>query len=232
MLNQYDKLAKFYDQIMGDNVAITNEIKNIISERKLDPKEIIDLACGTGTTLSVFPNYINKMGIDNSKKMIEEARSKVPNGHFIIQDIREIKINKKFDISLCVFDSMNHILEFSDWIKVFENASNVTKDGGVFIFDINTLETLELKSKNTAFIKKIGNNYISMKVNKGGKLFTWEIIIFQKKLFNYKLHKIFIDETSFEINLIKNTLHNYFSEIEIRKNSDTSLERVFLICKK
>ena len=70
--------------------------------------------------------------------MIQRAKENVPNGHFIIQDMANFKIGKGFQLILCIFDSINHLKDYSQWISTFKSVSDHLKDNGYFIFDINT----------------------------------------------------------------------------------------------
>jgi len=93
-------------------------------------EKILDLGCGTGDLarkLSAFGAEL--IGVDNSAKMIEQARSKYPTIEFLVQDATELAFQHEFD---AVFS--NAALH---WIKkpkpALTSIYNSLKKGGRFV---------------------------------------------------------------------------------------------------
>ena len=82
-------------------------------------------------------------GLDASSRMLSIARHKVPDAKLFRQNMVDFKIDARFDVICCVFDSINHVRNFSEWKRVFARARQHLSPGGVFIFDINTQRKLE-----------------------------------------------------------------------------------------
>jgi len=237
MLKTYDQFAKFYDEVMGNEKTITSELNFILETHKPEFYSLLDLACGTGTILKNISEKFGSeknTGVDISEKMILTAKKKIPKANFYQQNIVNFKIKEKFDVITCLFDSINHIIKLSDWEKIFSNTKKHLNEGGVFIFDINTIEQLEKKIIEPTWVKKFNDNFMLMKVKKDNKIYNWEIKIFEKLKSNYKLHSITIPEVSFEINEITKILKKHFSEIKIHKSlsANGKSERVYFICNK
>jgi SAM-dependent methyltransferase len=75
--------------------------------------------------------------------MIHVARRKFPRGRFITGDAAAIRLNRKFDLVLLLFDSANHMNSLSHLLRVFRNARRHLKPGGHFVFDFLTDRGLE-----------------------------------------------------------------------------------------
>ena len=56
--------------------------------------------------------------------------------------MRELSLNHKFDVITCVLDSTNYLIEDGDLEKYFTGVYEHLKDGGLFIFDINSFYKL------------------------------------------------------------------------------------------
>ncbi len=53
-------------------------------------------------------------------------------------DMTLLPIKNKFDAVLCLYDSLNYLKDIADFKKAVDEASRITKDGGLFIFDVCT----------------------------------------------------------------------------------------------
>ena len=93
-------------------------------------EKILDLGCGTGDLAKQLSDYGSEItGVDQSEKMIEQARSKYPTIKFIVQDATKLAFHHEFD---AVFS--NAALH---WIKqpkqVLSCIYNSLKIGGRFV---------------------------------------------------------------------------------------------------
>jgi len=85
----YDQIASTYSNAWFGHPSI--ELLDPFIERIGQRKLILDAACGPGRDTCYFMNQeITAIGIDMSKGMIIEARSRVPNGKFVQMDIRHL----------------------------------------------------------------------------------------------------------------------------------------------
>jgi len=141
LINVYGGFSKYYD-LLGWNLFARLSAERLRSFFKLrgeKPKNILDLGCGTGELEKLLKRTgIEFTGVDASAGMLREARKKCPGVKFVKADAAEVRLEKKFDMVLFLFDSANHILSLSHLKSVFKNVRRHLKNGGDFIFDINT----------------------------------------------------------------------------------------------
>jgi SAM-dependent methyltransferase len=108
------------------------------------PHAILDLACGTGTVsrLLAARGYA-LMGVDLSEGMLEVARRRAAEAGlplpFHRQDAAAFDLGAaRFDAVVCLFDSLNYILEPERVRSAFARVFAHLRPGGTFIFDVNT----------------------------------------------------------------------------------------------
>lgn len=169
--------------------------------------------------------------------MLQVAREKIPNAKLYHQNMVDFEIDEKFDVILCVFDSINHLLDFENWKKVFIDAKNHLNPGGLFIFDMNTQEKLIRTIEESPWVKPFDENIMIMDVTDAGKeISNWNIKVFEKKDEKmYELHEENICEISFPIEDVENELKKTYSEVivrdKFRKSPRAYLQSVYFICK-
>jgi len=83
---------------------------------------VLELGCGTGSMLEHLQDSYQVSGLDTSSRMLSIARKKVSRAGLFRQNMVDFKINERFDVIFCVFDSINHVRRFSDWKKVFASS--------------------------------------------------------------------------------------------------------------
>lgn len=153
--DSYDSL--YYDKNYPKEV---DYLLKVFSRYGLKGKKILDLGCGTGTHAIILAKRgYNVVGIDRSSEMIKHAREKakkdnVKNVKFISADIRNIKLDYKFDAVISMFAVMGYMNESEDLVKVFRTAKKLLNKKGLFLFDIwNGFAVLEDRPKYK--IKKV-----------------------------------------------------------------------------
>ncbi len=141
MTNVYGDFSKYYD-LLGWNLFArisADRLKSFFKLRGETPGKVLDLACGTGELEKLLRGTgIEFTGVDASPGMLKEARKKCIGVKFIRADAADVRLEKKFDMVLFLFDSANHILTLAHLKRIFKNARRHLKKGGHFIFDINT----------------------------------------------------------------------------------------------
>ncbi len=141
----YQGLAPIYDFVMRhvDYQGWVDYLEQIVSRLKPPGRRTLELACGTGNlTLELARRGYKVVGTDISEPMLEVARQKanltdVPLS-FRQMDMRHIDIAGHFDIVLCLYDSINYLMEKQDIEKTFRDVHSVLSPGGIFVFDICT----------------------------------------------------------------------------------------------
>jgi predicted TPR repeat methyltransferase len=237
-MNDYDIFSKFYDTAMGERTTVIELLQKAIRENNPRAKSILELGCGTGAILKHFANGRNVYGLDLSKGMLAVAQKEIPQAKLYQANMVDFRLDKKFDVIYSVFDSINHVLNFNDWEKIFANAHKHLSDGGIFIFDINTQSKLKEICLYPPELHKLGNDYFILKVRDTGKnIVNWNVKFFvHGKANHYRLLEENIREISFPPNQVKAALLNTFRSVTIvdteRKRPSKLSERLYFICMK
>ena len=174
---EFSKNAKNYSRY---NIVQKKVAKKLISKIKNNPKNILDLGCGTGELYKLIDWNIEKFtAVDISEKMCtihpKNNRIKVINADYEDEILyRRILKNENFDLII----SSSSLQWCRDIEKVVKNISNFSKKCAVSIFcdgtfktiyDISALKTFLPNSKK---VIKIFQKYFDIKY----------------EIENYKLH--------------------------------------------
>ena len=133
---------------------------------------ILDLGCGTGKhDFLLSEKGYQITGIDISNEMIEIAEStNKPNIEFVLGDVRNIDLNKKFDAVISLFHVASYQTENIDFIKYLETAFAHLITGGVFVFDF-LYGPAVITDKPTVRKKEFENEFLKISRISNPKLF-------------------------------------------------------------
>ena len=147
MSESYGAFASVYD-LLTEDVEYAQRGEYFISLiEKFGGKRdgvLLDLACGTGSLSEIFAQKgFRVTGADISPDMLAVAENKrVRSGsniRYICQDMCELELGQPADVTVCALDSLNHLEGIEEVRTVFEKVYEYTSQGGLFIFDMNTL---------------------------------------------------------------------------------------------
>lgn len=86
-------------------------------------------------------------GTDLSRPMLHEARKKAKEAGlkipFHCQDVAKLRMRRKFDLAISLYDSLNYVLEDEALLGAFKSIRRALKPGGLFFFDLNTLYSFQ-----------------------------------------------------------------------------------------
>ncbi|MBQ6811125.1 MAG: class I SAM-dependent methyltransferase, partial [Firmicutes bacterium] len=110
-----------------------------------EPKTVLDLACGTGsTTLPLAARGVKATGLDLAPAMIKIAEEKAGEAgldvDFVIQNMLELDFPEPFDMIVSFQDGINYLTGEGDFEKLAAAVGSNLKDGGVFLFDLNRVD--------------------------------------------------------------------------------------------
>jgi SAM-dependent methyltransferase len=149
--------------------------------------------------------------------MLKIAAQKLPGVRLVEADMTKIRLGERFDVVLCVYDSINHLLRFAEWKAVFDRAREHLSDGGIFVFDINTERKLAtFASVDRPLSQWFGDgNLILVDVAPRGRgVVAWEIRVFEHRGDSrYRLHAEDIPEISFPAERVRAALKERFSRV-------------------
>lgn len=234
----YDIFGKFYDAILGDGAAPTKRLREFIRRANPKAKSVLELGCGTGSVLKHLAKDYDVSGVDRSKTMLAIAKKKVPQARLSRQDMVRFRLPQRFDVVCCVFDSINHVLNFDDWKRLFANVDRHLSHKGVFIFDINTQTVLNRHIAERPWVHQFGNNLLIMTVTATrNHASNWNIKVFERtKGDRYQLHEENIKEASFPLRTVVKALRAHFRHVAVidpaRSRPSSKSERLFFICKR
>lgn len=105
---------------------------------------LLDLACGTGSlSVEMAKLGYDVIGVDGSYDMLAFAREKAAEEGldvlFLCQMMQNLDLFGTIDGAVCCLDSLNHVTKSADVRKIFQKVSLFLNDGGVFVFDANTI---------------------------------------------------------------------------------------------
>ena len=126
---------------------------------------VLELGCGTGTILAGLGSFESLAGIDRSPEMLAVARAKVPHARLLEGDISDFDLGERFDVVICVFDTLNHLPRFELWEALFACTRAHLRAGGLFIFDINTVMKLHGLAAYPPFFLEAGTVTVAMNVD-------------------------------------------------------------------
>lgn len=233
----YDIFAKFYDAVMGDRAEPAQYLAKLIREAKPNAQNVLELGCGTGAMLKHLQRHYEVAGLDTSGRMLSIAHRKVPRAKLFRQDMVDFRIDGRFDVVCCVFDSINHVTRFSDWKKVFSNVRRHLCPSGCFIFDINTQTKLERLIAGPPWVHRFGKNLLMIDVSAlPNHASNWNIKVFEHRKGNlYALHEEDIVEVTFSVSNIVSALKAHFADVRAidpdRNRPSLQSERLFFVAK-
>ena len=138
-------VAPLYDTIMRDVPYRhwVRYLRKILNVRGIAPTSVLDLACGTGSVSCILAeDDLDVVGVDLSPAMIEVARTKAAKKklriQFEVQDAAQLSLNRRFDLCISFFDSLNYITEPASLADAFEGIFRHLNPNGLLVFDVNT----------------------------------------------------------------------------------------------
>jgi SAM-dependent methyltransferase len=234
----YEIFGRFYDEVMGDRADHAAYLRSLIERHHPEARTVLELACGTGSILRQLAPTYEVTGVDLSPRMLAAAKRKVPEARFALADMRTVRLAARFDVVLCVYDSINHLRTFRDWETVFARARDHLEPRGVFVFDINTQRALaELVARPPAVIRFGEGHVLVIDVRRGARgSALWNLSVFEHRSGSgYRLHEEEIEETSFPVDRIRAALSRRFRRVSIldaeRARPTSRSERLHFVCR-
>jgi SAM-dependent methyltransferase len=234
----YHAFARFYDAVQGDRAEQGAFVRGLIERHHPSARTILELACGTGSILKQLQPDYELSGLDRSAAMLEVAQEKVPGVRLIEGDMTRFDLHERFDVVLCVYDSINHLLDFAEWQQVFACVHEHLSDGGIFVFDINTERRLASLVDRPPRVHWFGGTHLLlMDVRDDAVGVVWEIRIFENQGGDrYLLHTEDIPEVSFPRTEIEDRLRERFRRVsahdQLRKRPTAASERIHFVATK
>ena len=96
--------------------------------------KILDLGCGMGEPIAKYflAQGCEVTGIDGSSNLIDMAKRRLPQGRFLVADMREVSLGQTFDLVIA-WNSFFH-LNKEDQCKMFPIFAKHLSIGGILLF--------------------------------------------------------------------------------------------------
>ena len=138
-VDNYAMLARYYDELLQDEEALSLWLEHI-EDRPFH--SVLELASGSGVMAKILKNKgYDVIASDLSKEMMEASRSNY-DGEYLLLNMCDYSLDRRFDLVLCICDSINY-LEEDELDAFFRCAYDHLNDGGRLIFDMHHQMRLE-----------------------------------------------------------------------------------------
>ena len=212
----YAKFAAFYDEIMGDRTDEIEQLRDYVTRYMPTASSLLELGCGTGALLTGLAGDLSVTGIDQSPEMLAIAAKTVPNATLVSGDITKFSLGTRFDVVICMFDTLNHVADFEGWLEVFDRAHEHLVEGGLFVFDVNTVGRLRALGRQHPYVQEFGPHTLIMNITPAaGAVVLWEVKIFEHLAEDlFKLHHEKIFQLGVPLDVIRSALTRNFDLLD------------------
>lgn len=163
-MSGYTDFARFYDRFTSnvDYAARARYFDALIQKYNSGAALLLDLACGTGSLSFELEKFgYDIAAVDNSYEMLSVAaqkRGELESGVlFLCQEMSELDLYGTIDAAVCALDSVNHITDKEELLRVLKKVSLFSNKGAVFAFDVNTVYKHQKVLANNSFVFENGD---------------------------------------------------------------------------
>ncbi|MFI1202623.1 class I SAM-dependent methyltransferase [Streptomyces sp. BHT-5-2] len=161
-LTAYETVAADYDSLAIDPLFSrwVSFYQRLIEKYGSGGKKLLDVGCGTGNSAVAFRNLGYEVtGSDLSPAMIDRARAKPDNEGipFVVGDLRDLPDLGSFDAVTCMGEPLSYLTDDQQLSGAFRSVARQLADGGVFVFDMNTLGSYQRAYAVTRIIDEDGH---------------------------------------------------------------------------
>lgn len=137
MTNLYSKLASVYEAMYYSFIDYEEEYifySKIL--KKYNKNSVLEIGSGTGNLASHFlQNGFEYLGLDYSQEMTDIAKTKVPEGGFIVGDMRNFQLKNQAQSAIITGRTISYVVEYQDVRATFKSIYQNLQSGGVLCFD-------------------------------------------------------------------------------------------------
>ncbi|HNX01824.1 MAG TPA: 4-hydroxythreonine-4-phosphate dehydrogenase PdxA, partial [Candidatus Cloacimonadota bacterium] len=138
----YNEFAEYYDHYM-QHVQYDDWVEFILTQfthlKKRNPHYTLEIACGTANISTRLKRKgLNVTACDLSEDMLSVAARKAYKPKLYQADMLSPIEKDKYDLILCLFDSINYLMDQNQVSQMLHHVENGLMNGGLFIFDIST----------------------------------------------------------------------------------------------
>lgn len=243
-MSGYHIFSQFYDNLTFnvDYKKRADYIQSVFSLYGHDMGLTLDLACGTGSmTVELKKRGVDIYGIDGSYDMLSRAMDKAYDEGldmlFLCQQMENLDLYGTIDTCICTLDSLNHITEKRRLQQVLDRVALFMNEGGMFLFDVNTVYKHEYILGNNTFVYDTGDVYCvwqnSLREN---NIVSIGLDIFEREGESYRRHSEHFKERAYGIDELTDMLKAagfetlaVYSDMTTDPLSETADRAVFVV---
>ena len=209
-VKEYEYLAKYYDYLLGDEEAFKFWLEYINAK---DYHTVLELASGSSVLAGILKKQGKEVTASDISKEMKEVATNNFDGEYLILNMIDFDLHKKYDLILCVCDSINYLYE-EELEQMFKSVYKHLNDGGRFIFDMHNPKRLKefdeeyieegQIDENVYYQWTINSDTFDRTVNEHFTFYTPEGMIQEQHTQNV-----------FEVDDVKNKLENVGLESEV-----------------
>lgn len=209
-VKEYEYLAKYYDYLLGDEEAFNFWLEYINAK---DYHTVLELASGSGVLAGILKKQGKEVTASDISKEMKEVATNNFDGEYLILNMIDFDLHKKYDLILCVCDSINYLYD-EELEQMFKSVYKHLNDGGRFIFDMHNPKRLKefdeeyieegQIDENVYYQWTINSDTFDRTVNEHFTFYTPEGMIQEQHTQNV-----------FEVDYVKNKLENVGLESEV-----------------
>jgi SAM-dependent methyltransferase len=232
----YHAFARFYDAVAAAGPEQAAYLRELIARHHPRARTVLELACGTGEVLAELEGDYDVTGLDVSPEMLGIAAAKLPGSRLVEADMTQFELNERFDVVLCVYDSINHLLDFAAWNELFARTHSHLNERGVLIFDAVTGRQFARLTSAGTVTRWFGDESLAVIEVRGdgADRVVWDIRVFEREADGrYRLHAEEIPEAAFPRDRIEQSLRAHFRRVSVRdrrrSRATVASERLYYI---
>jgi SAM-dependent methyltransferase len=217
----YERFAAFYDEVMDDPAPRAARVLEAIARYRPGAASLLELGCGTGSILQRLTGVPTLVGLDLSPEMLAVAGTKAPGAELLEGDLTSFSLGRTFDVIICVFDTLNHLLTFDAWLSAFDSVAAHLAPGGLFVFDINTIGELGRLGEDPPAVYDFRRGVAVVDVafahdGEDSGLSSWDIRVFEDRGGgSYTLHRERIGELGVRLAVVRAEVERRFDLLEL-----------------
>jgi SAM-dependent methyltransferase len=118
-----------------DYAAECAQIEALVRDRNADARTLLDVACGTGKHLEHLRSRFECEGVDLDEGLLEIARARLPDIPLHHGDMRELDLDRTFDVVTCLFSSIGFVRDLDGLASASTSLARHVAPGGVLVVE-------------------------------------------------------------------------------------------------
>jgi len=134
----YAESAELYDALYRwkDYAAEALTLRELIeANARREVVTLLDVACGSGAHLVHLAAFYQCTGLDLSDGLLEAARAKLPDGTFVLGDMRDFALGRTFGAVVCLFSAIGYVQTVDGLRQAVAAMTRHVAPGGVLLVE-------------------------------------------------------------------------------------------------